>query len=157
MRSVRRPHPLLQVACCFAGFAGGPALGIGVAHWVAPGSELAQIVSPLAFALAFAAGLLAWFGLGFVATVGGALVRMLRGRWRWRAGPPASELLVPPGYAVFLPLGIALGLAAGSLVGVATDASLLRACAAYAAAGAAYGASLRALAHRGYLPFPEPG
>lgn len=74
---VRRPVVVLTTV--FAAFAGGPALGILVAHSVAPGSELLQIVSPMALVLVFVGGLLLWFGIGLVAVVGNALYHALRG------------------------------------------------------------------------------
>jgi hypothetical protein len=150
-------NPLLILASVLVSFAGGPALGIAVAHWAAPGSELAQIVSPLAFALAFVGGLMLWFGIGVVAVVGSALYRLLRGRWRWHRRSSSSAEFVPPGYGAFLPLALGLGLLAGVVVGLVPDSiSFWLSCAAHVTAGAAYGGLLRALARNGYLPFPEP-
>lgn len=149
--------PALVLASVVASFAGGPALGAFVAHWSAPGSELAQVVSPLAFALAFAGGLMLWFGIGALSVVHGALRRGLRGRGnRRRPSRPATQR-IPPGYGVFLPVALGLGLLAGVIGGLVPQAaSFWLSCAAHLAAGAAYGSALRALARHGYLPFPEP-
>jgi len=140
-----------------ASFAGGPALGVFVAHWAAPGSELAQLVSPLAFALAFVGGLMVWFGIGVVAVVASTLYQLLRGRWHSRRPPLAATEIVPPGYGAFLPLALGFGLVAGVVAGlVPQSTSLWLSCVEHLAAGAAYGGVLRALARHGYLPFPEP-
>ena len=101
-----------------ASFAGGPALGVAAARWAAPGSELAQLVSPLAFALAFAGGLMLWFGIGVVAVVGSALQRLVRGRWHRRRRLPSATVFVPPGYGAFLPLAVGFGLLAGAIAGL---------------------------------------
>jgi hypothetical protein len=145
------------VASVFASFAAGPALGVAVAHWTAPGSELAQVVSPLAFSGAFIGGLILWFGIGVVSVVGDALYRLVRGRWRWHRGSPSATQFVPPGCGAFLPLALGFGLLAGVVAGLAhPSTSFWGSCGAHLAAGAAYGSWLRALALRGYLPFPEP-
>jgi len=150
-------NPFVILASVFASFVGGPALGVAVAHWSAPGSELAQFVSPLAFALAFVAGLMLWFGLGVFSVLADALYRLLRGRWRVRRpSPPATEF-VPPGYGAFLPVALGFGLLAGVVAGlVPQSTSFWSSCATHVAAGAAYGGLLRSLARHGYLPFPEP-
>jgi len=136
---------------------GGPVLGATVAHWVAPGSEIAQAVSPFAFALAFVGGLLLWFGFGVVSAVAKGLYRLLRGRWRLPAPMSPGTELVPSGYGGFLPVGLCLGLVAGVVAGlVPQSTSFWGACAAHVAAGGAYGGLLRGLARHGYLPFPEP-
>jgi len=148
---------LLILASVVVAFAGGPALGALVAHWAAPGSEVAQIVSPLAFALAFAIGLMLWFGIGVAATLGSTLYRLLRGRSQWRRPSLGAMEMVPPGYGAFLPLGGGLGFLAGTVAGlVPRSVSFWVACVAHVAAGAAYGVALRTLARHGYLPFPEP-
>ena len=142
-----------------AAFCGGPFLGVVVAHCTAPGSELAQVTSPLAFALTFAGGLMLWFGLEIVSVVGNALYRLSRGRWRWRwrRRSPKTETFVPPGYGVFLPLALVLGLMAGVVAGVVPQSgSFWNTCTAHAIAGGGYGVLLRTLAREGYLPFPEP-
>lgn len=155
--SVPARSPALVLVTVFASFAGGPALGIAVAHGVAPGSELAQFVSPLAFVLAFVSGLLLWFGVGAVTLVGGAVRRLLGGRGDGNPRPPSDRVIVPPGYGAFLPLALGFGLLAGFVAGLVPQASSFwLACGAHLAAGAAYGAALRALARHGYLPFPEP-
>jgi hypothetical protein len=155
--SVPSRNPFAVLASVLAAFVGGPALGASVAHWAAPGSELAQVVSPLAFALAFAAGLMLWFGIGVVSVVGKALHRVLRGRWHWRRSSPSASGFVPPGYGAFLPVAVVCGLLAGAVAGlVPQSTSFWSACAAHAVAGAVYGGALRALARHGYLPFPEP-
>jgi hypothetical protein len=148
---------VLVLASVLASFAGGPALGVAVAHWAAPGSEFAQVVSPFAFALAFMGGILLWFGIGVAAVVGSALQRLLRGGWDRRRRSPLATQSVPPGHGAFLPLALGAGLLAGAVVGLVPEStSFWLSCAAHVAAGAAYGGSLRALARRGYLPFPEP-
>jgi hypothetical protein len=155
--SVPARHPALVVATVFASFACGPALGISVAQGVAPGSELAQFVSPLAFVLTFVAGMLLWFGVGAVTLVGGALRRLFRGRGEGSPLPPPDRVVVPPGYGAVLPLALGFGVVAGGVAGIVSQASSFwLACGAHLAAGAAYGSALRALARHGYLPFPEP-
>jgi hypothetical protein len=150
-------HPVVVLTTVFAAFAGGPALGTLVAHSVAPGSELVQIVSPMAFVLAFVGGLLLWFGIGLVAVVGNALYRVLRGGWHWRRRSASATQFVPPGYGAFLPLGLGFGFLAGVIAGlVPQSSSFWLACSAHVIAGAVYGGALRALARHGYLPFPEP-
>jgi hypothetical protein len=154
--SVPRRSPALALVGVFGAFAAGPALGVFVAHWTAPGSELAQLVSPLAFALAFAGGLVSWFGIGVVSVVGSALVALLRGRWG-RRRTPAAKVSVPPGYGAFLPVAMGFGLVAGVVAGLVPQASSFwLPCAAHLVAGALYGGALRALARHGVLPFPEP-
>ncbi len=155
VRTVPARNPVLVLASVFGAFCAGPALGVVVAHHTAPGSGLAQVVSPAAFALAFAGGLLLWFGIGFTAAAGEFFRGLWRGGWRRRPPAPAAQLL-PPGHGAFLPLGLAAGLLAGVVAGLApASASFRSACALHVAAGAAYGALLRALARSGYLPF-EP-
>ena len=151
-------HPALVLLSVLACFAGGPVLGVAVAHWAAPGSELAQFVSPLAFALSFAGGLVLWFGVGVVTVVGRGLPRLLSGRRRRaRTAAPPAAATIPPGHGSFLPLALAFGLLAGIVAGSVPQASSFWfSCAAHLVAGAAYGTALRALARRGYLPFPEP-
>lgn len=157
MPSVESRSPALVLVSVFAAFAGGPALGVFVAHWTAPGSELAQVVSPLAFTLAFVGGLMLWFGIGAVQLVGRAPCRLLRGGWHGRRQSPPATRSVPPGYGAFLPLALGFGLLAGAVAGlVPQSSSFVFSCAAHLVAGAAYGASLRALARNGYLPFAEP-
>jgi hypothetical protein len=145
------------LASVLAAFCAGPALGMAVAHGTAPGSELAQITSPLAFALAFAGGLMLWFGVGVVSVAGQALYRLLRGTWRRQRTAPGVEVLVPPGHGAFLPLALLCGLLAGLVAGVVPESkSFLGACAAHLAVGSGYGLLLRVLAQEGLLPFPEP-
>ena len=157
MPSVPSRRPALILVSVFASFAGGPVLGSFVAHMAAPGSELAQIVSPLAFALAFVGGLMLWFGIGFLSVVGNALDRLLRGRWRSRTPSPTGTEFVPPGYGAFLPLALGSGLLAGMVAGLVPESrSFWLSCAAHLTVGAAYGGALRSLARHGYLPFPEP-
>lgn len=56
-----------------------------------------------------------------------------------------------------MPLSLSLGLLAGVVAGLAPQSpSFWISCLAHATAGGAYGALLRGLAQRGYLPFPEP-
>lgn len=145
-----------MLAASIACLVGGPLLGTLVARVAAPGSDTAQWLSPLALALAFVAGLLLWFGVGVVSVVGGAVWRLLTGRFRASAPDPSREL-VPPGYGAFLPLSVGSGVLAGLVAAWTCDASPgWIVAASHIAAGAAYGLSVRALAHHGYLPFPEP-
>jgi hypothetical protein len=155
--SVPSRSPALILMSAFASFAGGPALGCFVADWAAPGSELAQLVSPLAFTLAFVGGLMLWLGIGVLSVVSGALYRLVRGHRHWRLRSPSATAFVPPGYGLFLPLALGFGLAAGVVAGLVPQAiSFWLSCAAHLIAGAAYGGALRALARHGYLPFTEP-
>lgn len=150
-------HPALVLASAFASFAGGPVLGALVAHWAAPGSELAQLVSPLAFALAFVGGLMLWLGVGVLSLVGRALYGLMRGRRQWRRRSRQAAGSPPPGSGAFLPLALGFGLLAGVVAGLAPQSiSFWLACGGHLLVGAAYGAALRALARNGYLPLPEP-
>jgi hypothetical protein len=154
MTPIPSRSPWIQVISVFASFAAGPGLGSFVAHRTAPGSEFAQFVSPVAFALVFVGGLVLWFGIGVVAVVGKALFRLARGRSDWRTGQHAET---PTGYGAFVALGVVFGLLAGVVVGFVPQAtSFLGSCAVHVAAGGAYGGALYALARHGYLPFAEP-
>lgn len=154
MRTVPSRNPFLVLASVMAAFCAGPALGVAVAHWSAPGCELAQITSPLAFALAFAAGLMLWFGIGVLELLGRLLRSLLRGMPR-RLAHDRSQGMVPAGHGAFLPLAAGLGGLAGLVAGIASG-SLLAAWSAHALAGVGYGLLLRGLARTGLLPFPEP-
>ncbi len=157
MHSVLTRNPLLVLACLLVSFASAPALGMAVAHWAAPGSEIAQFVSPLAMILAFIGGMTLWFGIGVVTVVGGALGRLVRGRAQWRQKSSGGAAFIPPGHGAFLPLGLGLGLLAGVIVGLLPQSrSFWASCAAHLVTGVAYGGLLQALARHGYLPFPEP-
>ena len=157
MRTAPQRNPWLVFAASASCLVGGPILGSLVATFGAPASAIAQWLSPLAFVLAFVLGELIWFGLGVVSVVAGGVARRLRGRLRSDAPDPNAEL-IPPGYRAFLPVSILLGGLAGLVAAVTQDAgSGWPIAAAHVAAGFAYGASLRAAAHHGYVPFPEPG
>lgn len=154
MTHVSSPNPWLVVLCVFGSFAAGPLIGIFISHGVAPGSEIASLVSPLAFVAVFAGGMALWFGIGAAGMVGGAALRIVRPGGRGRAKAPSA---LPTGSGAFVPLGVGLGLIAGVIVGwVPQSTSFLGSFASHIAAGVAYGGGLRALARRGYLPFPEP-
>ncbi|MDJ0850489.1 MAG: hypothetical protein QNK04_19120 [Myxococcota bacterium] len=155
MRTVPERSPWLVFATSAGCLVSGPLLGSLLARGAAPGSETAQFVSPVAFFLAFLAGVLLWFAIGAVGLVGGGVWRLLSGRIPSKLD--TTEELVPPGYGVFVPLGVVLGLVAGGIAAVTSDGgSFVWICGPHVLAGLLYGAALRALAHHGYLPFPEP-
>jgi hypothetical protein len=157
IRSVPRRHPLVVCAACIAAALSGPLLGMLVSSWVAPDSDLAEFAAFGAFAMAFVSGLNMWLGVALATAIASTLFRLLRGQWRRVEPVPPSREPVPNGYAVFVPIGALYGLAAGVVAAIASDvASLAFAALAQTAAGTAYGVALYALAHTGYLPFPEP-
>ncbi len=155
MRTVPERSPWLVFLASAGCLVSGPLLGALLARGAAPGSETAQFVSPVLFFLAFLAGVLLWFAVGVAGLVGGGLWRLLRGRIPSKLD--SSEELVPPGYGAFVPVGAGLGLVAGAIAAFTSETgSVFWICGAHLLAGIAYGAGLRALAHHGYLPFPEP-
>jgi hypothetical protein len=150
-------NPAFVLAGVLVALLGGPILGAIVAHLTAPGSELAQTTSPLAFVLTFVGGMLLWFGVGVLSMIGDLLHRLLRGRWRTPRPTHDAETLVPAGHGAFLPLSLVLGALAGLVAGLASETgSFFMAFAIHLAAGGGYGALLRGMARQGYLPFPEP-
>ncbi len=157
MRVAPERGPWAQVLTVLLAFATGPALGVGLARLMTPESALLEVLSPVAFVLVFIAGLMAWMGLGIAAVVGAALWDLVRGRGL-RRGRGAAEggRLVPPGYRAFAILGPVAGCLVGVAAGLATELSVWVAVGAWGVAGLGYGLALRAAAHHGYLPFPEP-
>ena len=155
MRTVPERSPWLVFACSALCLVSGPLLGSTLARSAAPASETAQFVSPVAFFLAFLGGVLIWFAFGVVGLVGGGLWRLLRRGLPSRLD--ASSELVPPGYGAFVPMGVLLGAVAGVWAALTSDGgSLAWIGGLHLVVGALYGLALRALAHHGYLPFPEP-
>lgn len=136
---------------------GGPLLGIGLASLVAPGSNAAGLASFFAFGGAFVLGMLSWLGLGVAAVLLAALRELVRGRLPEAPPDAAARVVVPPGHVAFVVWAPLLATLAGCVAGVASRGHFLATVALYAAGGLAYGVALRALARRGYLPFPEPG
>lgn len=138
--------PWAQLVALFGTFAAGGFIGWGLSSWAAPGSGLGAAVSGVLLPAAFAAGLVAWAGVYFLS----ALRDLVRGRARAVADPDVR------GSRWFIPLSLATSSAGGLIVGLLPGGEgPLLSMLAYAAAGGAYGAALRRLATRGYLPAPH--
>jgi len=155
MRVAPERSSLARLATVLVGFAAGPILGLLLAAFFAPGSDLVRTVGAFAFAAAFMVGVLAWAGLGILAAVLSGLPRLLRGRRPRPAPVGAEERLVPPGSRSFAWFGVLAGVATGVVAGAATALTVVQAVGIWGAAGLAYGGFLWAAAHHGYLPFPE--
>lgn len=156
LRIVPERPLVVQVASVVGGFAAGPLLAMAVGAAVAPSGGGGATLGVFGFVGTFLAGLLLWMGLGIVTVVGRFLVGLARRRLPDSPAADGSERLVPTGYGAFLVLGVMAGMGTGVVAGLATSAPFARAVAAWTLAGAVYGGALRALAHHGYLPFPEP-
>lgn len=154
---MRRPSIAIGIGSLVGSLLGGPLLGIALVRCLAPGSHAAEVASFLAFPAALALGLASWLGLGVAAVVLAALRELARGRLPRAPADAADRLAVPPGHAAFVVWSVTLALAAGVVAGFSARTPFVATVALYAAAGLAYGLALRALARRGYLPFPEPG
>lgn len=157
MRAVPERPTGLTLGALIGSFVVGPFAGLQLGAYFAPGSELAQAASVLAFPAALFAGLAYWFGFGVVAVVIGALANLVRGRIPAAADLTTAEALVPPGYGAFVFFSVAFCSGAALLAWLLSDATLLQTLCVYAATGGVYGFGLWTLAHNGYLPFPEPG
>lgn len=154
-RRAPRPTILIVLALAVALF-GGAALGLGLAHIMAPRSILADIVGFFVFPLAFALGWQAWIGLAIVLSLP-RFFRRLRKRGEPEAGSdedsaPAAEL---PGAGVFVPIATGMGLGCGVLVGIVSSWPLPVVLVAYTFGGLAYGLMLWWLANAGFLLWPE--
>ena len=137
-------------------FASGPLLGLLLSRVLAPGSELAEVVSIFAFPSGYFVALLAWLGFGVLAVALGTLRSLLRGRKPGSSEPGSGDVIVPPGAGAFVIFGSLFAAGAGVIAAASSERSALLVMATYLAAGLGYGWALRALAYRGYLPFPEP-
>jgi hypothetical protein len=144
------------MAVTFGVFFGGAPLGMAVARVVAPGSDVAQIVSFLVLPLALVTGIQLWLGAAIVLLVPRFIRAVRRREWRSEVATPAAEIhAVPPGHAAFVVTGTAWGVVAGLVVGLVPSASSFPGAAcAFAVLGLCYGLLTRALARRGLLPFP---
>ncbi|HSG50221.1 MAG TPA: hypothetical protein VLA43_20510, partial [Longimicrobiales bacterium] len=148
MRVVPERSPWALIATTLVLMCAGPVVGLALAVFLAPDSDVVQVLSPLAFGVTFVGGLFLWMGVGIVAVVGRFFVLLARGRLRAEA-PKRTERLVPPGYRIFPVLGGVLGLGMGLLAGLLTPLTVMVAAGAWTAAGAAYGWVLRQAAHEG--------
>jgi hypothetical protein len=146
--------PVAQVLAVFGSFAAGPLIGVILGRAFAPGSLAADAAGAFALPLAFVAGMVAWFGLGFAHAVLHLLVWLVRREPREALRARAGA--IPTGYGAFVPISIAAGAAAGLVTGIAAPGSFALPFLAWILAGAAYGFALRRLAALGYLPFPDP-
>lgn len=159
MRQVPERPASLQIGAVFGLFFLGPWAALQASRILAPGSEIVQTVSALAFVLVFVVGTLTWAGIGAMALIPHGLRRRLR---HTAAPPPASTpsgaagTVVPPGYRAYVVLGLAAGVTIGALAGIATDLTIPRATIGWVLVGGAYGLLLWAAAHNGYLPFRDP-
>ena len=154
-RRAPRPTILIVLALAVALF-GGAALGLGLAHVMAPRSIVADIVGFFVFPLAFALGWQAWIGLAIALSLP-RLFRRLRRREEPEVEPDedraqAAEL---PGAGVFVPIAMGMGLGCGVLVGVVSTWPLPVVLVVYTFAGLAYGLMLWWLASAGLLLWPE--
>jgi len=154
-RRAPRPTILIVLALAVALF-GGAALGLGLAHVMAPRSIVADIVGFFVFPLAFALGWQAWIGLAIALSLP-RLFRRLRRREDPEVEPDedraqAAEL---PGAGVFVPIAMGMGLGCGVLVGVVSTWPLPAVLVAYTFGGLAYGLMLWWLANAGFLLWPE--
>ncbi|MFW6089767.1 MAG: hypothetical protein ACODAB_08435 [Gemmatimonadota bacterium] len=158
MRHVPERRASLQIGAVFGLFFLGPWAALQASTILAPGSEIVQTASALAFVLVFVVGTLGWAGIGALALIPGGL----RARLRRGATEPADSAssgpraTVPPGYGAYVVLGLAAGVTVGLLAGVVTESTILRAMFAWVLVGGAYGMLLWAAAHHGYLPFCDP-
>jgi len=162
------PSPLVQrptrsvVITILATLVGGALVGRLLAGLFAPGSDLADTVGVLVFPFCLGGGYTAWRGFG-AAIVMPRVARMLftsrsRAEFAQRLGEAAPELVhrMMRYTIVFVPISLAGGLIAGSIVAVVADTqSRFVIVGTFTLVGAAYGFILRALANRGYLPFPD--
>lgn len=156
VRTVPRRSGWLQLLTVAGLMVGGPYMGLRLATGLTPESDVVQAVSPLAFGVILAGGLLIWMGVGIVSVVAAFVWSLLRGRNPREGAPGREEAIVPPGSRIFIVLGVVLGGAAGCLAGLLGDRGFLVPAGIWSAAGAAYGTALWAAARSGYLPFPEP-
>ena len=138
----------------FGSFAAGPLLGLVLGRAFAPESFAADVAGTFALPLAFLAGMVAWFGLGFAQAIFRLIAWLIRRESREALRARAGE--IPSGYGAFVPISTAAGAAAGLVTGIAAPGSFALPSLAWLVTGAAYGLALRRLAALGYLPFPEP-
>jgi len=156
LRTVPDRPALLQLATVFGGFFVGPAAGLLLSATLAPGSGLVQTASVLGFVLVFVGGTLIWAGFGAAGLVVSAF-RALAGRGgARRSAAERDQRVAPRGYGAYVLLGAVVGISLGVLCALTTDLSLGTAAASWTFTGLAYGLSLWAAAHHGYLPFLEP-
>lgn len=156
MRVVPERSPFAQLATVFGCFLLGPAAALLLSTVLIPQSGFVQAVAPIAFALIYFGGVLAWSGLGILLVVIRGLLRLARGKRPGWSSAESAERLVPPGYRSFVVLGGLVGALLGVTSGLVSEAPALAVGAAWLMAGLGYGFVLRAAAHHGYLPFPEP-
>ncbi len=155
VRRAPRSALLIVTALAVALF-GGAALGLGLAHLLAPRSVVADIVGFFVFPLAFALGWQAWIGLAIALSLP-RLFRRLRRREELAVEPAKDRepLAVLPGAGVFVPIATGMGLAGGVLVGIVSTWPLPVVLVAYTTGGLAYGLALWWLANAGFLLWPE--
>jgi len=156
----------LGTAALWAGFLfGGMAFGLGVAYFVAGGSEGALFVGFMALPLAFGLGMVAWraiVGAWFAAKLTTSVLKSRGREDRFReevktmlgdigeAGPTRL-----PGTWVFVPVAVVVGAVAALLMLIVAEGSRVGAAALLFAGCVGVGLALRRLARAGRLPFPE--
>jgi uncharacterized membrane protein YfcA len=141
--------PLLSILVVAVMFLGGGAADVGLAMWLAPGSQLASFVAFLALPFAFVISLVLWQGLTLLIL----LVRLIAGR---RGRAPREEALVTlrRKAIVMIPVPVVICAPVGLIVGLLGGGVLLST-AAFTVVGMAYGVGLWALAQKDLLPLLE--
>jgi hypothetical protein len=151
--SLTKPPPAWLSLLLYLGlFFGGGGLGIWVARWVAPDSNLAEFVSFLVLPAGFMFGIFGWAG----AAIPAAIRRLLRRRAAQPIEKSDSKPIIVPGSFAFVPAALVTCVPAGMLVGVLSpDLGFVRVLLLYAGLGLGFGIVCWLLARAGYLQFPR--
>ncbi len=130
---------------------GGAGAGVGLAHLLAPDSEIAHALGFIAFAGAFLASMALWQGIALIFLLVKFLFRLSKGRRvQTREALVAlrrKALVMPPVcFFIIVPAGPVIGWLGGSFL-LATGV--------FALAGLTYGLAMWGLAQRDLLPLME--
>lgn len=141
---------------------GGVFAGMGLAEWLAPGSDWAQFVGFMTLPLIFGAGMSAWrafAGSLIFSRLIRALFKMARGQDFEQAAKESFRDLEGkpiPGTHVFVPISLMISLIAGLLIALSPETvGFFQVVGVMVAAGLGYGLLLRWLARTGRLPMPD--